>query len=183
MAPAAPPLPPQAQPQPLAQPAVGPCTYQEHYSNAANDPWRGNYATLMAQYMTVPPAITPELLLTRMIVYHHGASTPQAFIMLMTPDPAQASCIILMHWLTQFLVSVLATQWEEMVMAFEGDVLGGQICMTVEWPVTAFRQAANSGALQVPTLANLDALFNVDPPVELVGPFVVNELGTELIRT
>lgn len=120
MAPAAPPLPPQAQPQPLAQPAVGPCTYQEHYSHAANDPWRGNYATLMAQYMTIPPAITPELLLMRMLVYHHGASTPQAFIMLMTPDPAQAICIFLMHWLTQFLVSVPATLWEEMVMAFEG---------------------------------------------------------------
>ena len=55
--------------------------------------------------------------------------------------------------------------------------------MTVEWPVTAFRRAANGGALQVPTLANVDALFNVDLTVELVGPFVVNELGTELIRT
>ena len=65
---AAPPLPPQVQPQPPAPPAVGPCTYQELYSNATNDQWGGDYATLMAQYATVPAILTPpELLLTRPI--------------------------------------------------------------------------------------------------------------------
>ena len=70
-----------------------------------------------------------------------------------------------------------------MVMVFEGDVLHGQICTMVKWPVMAFQQAANGGALQVPTPANLDALFDADPTLELVGPFVVNKPGTELIWT
>jgi hypothetical protein len=68
-------------------------------------------------------------------------------------------------------------------MAFEGDVLGGQTCTVVEWPATAFRLAANGAAIQVPTLANLDALFDGDPLLETVGPFVANEVGTEIIRT
>ena len=88
-----------------------------------------------------------------------------------------------MHRPTIFPVSVPATQWDEIVtMAFEGDVLG-QTCTVVEWPASGFRQAANAGALQVPTLANLDALFDGDPLAETVGPFAANEVGTELVRT
>lgn len=44
-------------------------------------------------------------------------------------------------------------------MAFEGDILGGQTCMVIEWSATGFQQALNGAAIQVPTLANLDALF------------------------
>ena len=50
------------------------------------------------------------------------------------------------------------------------------MCTTIEWPPTAFCQAANGGALQVPTLENLDALFDVDPQVNLVGPFAGGEV-------
>jgi hypothetical protein len=56
--------------------------------------------------------------------------------------------------------------------------------MVVEWPAMAFRLAANGAAIQVPTLANLGALFDGDPLLErTVGPFVANEVGTEIIRT
>lgn len=41
----------------------------------------------------------------------------------------------------------------------------------VEWPQMAFRQAVNGGVLQVPTLANLDAIFDADPLLDLVGLF------------
>jgi hypothetical protein len=68
-------------------------------------------------------------------------------------------------------------------MAFEGDVLG-QTCMTVEWPAVAHRLLVSNGAgLQVPTLENLDALFAADPGANVVGPFALNEAGTETIRT
>ena len=35
----------------------------------------------------------------------------------------------------------------------------------------------------MPTLVNLDALFDADPLLQMVGPFAANEVGTELIRT
>jgi hypothetical protein len=47
----------------------------------------------------------------------------------------------------------------------------------------AFRLAANRAPIQVPTLANLDALFDSDPLLEMVGPFVANKVGTKIIRT
>jgi hypothetical protein len=135
----------------------------------------------MGQYAGIP-ANTPEALLTRMLAY--APSTPQAFIMLgALPDPAMLGRMTLLHRPTRFPVSVPATQWDETVMAFEGDVLGGQTCTAVEWPVTGFRQAANGAALQVPTLENLDGLFAADPHLETVGPFAANENGTELVRT
>ena len=58
---------------------VGPRSYREFYTDTANDPWAGNYATLMAQYAM---GLTNMLkgLLTRMLAY--SPSTPQAFIML-----------------------------------------------------------------------------------------------------
>ena len=170
-----------AQPQPPAPLPVGPRSYREFYANAANDPWAGNYAGLMGQYLAVP-ANTPEALLTRMLAY--GPGTPQAFIMMEAQaDPLLLGRVTLMHRPTRFPISVPATQWDETIMAFEGDVLGGQTCTVVEWPATGFRQAANGAALQVPTLANLDAMFAADPQLDTVGPFAVNENGTELIRT
>ena len=38
-------------------------------------------------------------------------------------DPAVVGQIVLMHHPTKHSVSVPPTQWDEMVMAFEGDVL------------------------------------------------------------
>jgi hypothetical protein len=55
------PVPPQ--PQPLAPHPVGPRSYCEYNTDAANDPWAGDYAELMAQYTAVT-ANTPEALLT-----------------------------------------------------------------------------------------------------------------------
>ena len=179
---AVPPVPPaQPQPQPPAPQPVGPRSYREFYLDVANDPWGGDYAMLMAQYAG-GPANTPERLLTRMLAY--SPSTPQAFIMLEErQDPTLVGRVMLMHRPTKFPVSVPPTPWDETVMAFEGDVLGGQTCTVVAWPATAFRLAANGAAIQVPTLANLDALFGGDPLLEMVGPFVANEVGTEIIRT
>ena len=88
---------------------------------------------------------------------------------------------MLMHHPTKFPVSVPPTPWDETVMASKGDVLGGQTCMVVEWPAMAFRQVANGAAIQVPTLANLDALFDANPLLEMVGPFMANEVGTKLV--
>ena len=164
---------------PLA-PAVGPRTYLEIYSDAANDPWGGVYRDIMSQFTTVA-ANTPETLTTRMLAY--GPTTPQAYVMLAAgTDPGVVGRIVLMHRPTKHSVSVPPTQWDETVMAFEGDVLG-QSCTAVEWPPTAFRQVSNGAALQVPTLVNLDALFDADPLLQTVGPFAANEVGTELIRT
>lgn len=99
------------------------------------------------------------------------------------PDPALLGQMTLMHHPWQFPVSVPATHWDETVFVFEGDVLGKQMCTMVEWPQMAIQQAANGGTLQVPTLDNLDALFDVDPLQELVGPFTAGEVSTELIQT
>jgi hypothetical protein len=87
-----------------------------------------------------------------------------------------------MHRPTRHPVLVPPTQWDKMILAFEGDILG-QSCTTVEWPATAFWQVSNGAALQVPTLVNLDALFDADPLLQMVGPFAANEVGTELVRT
>ena len=45
------------------------------------------------------------------------------------------------------------------------------------------RLAANGAGLQVPTLANLDALFAAGPVAIVVGPFVTNKAGTEIVHT
>jgi hypothetical protein len=98
------------QPQPPVPPQlpVGPRTYLETYSNAANDPWQGAYADLMAQYTTVA-AITPEILMTHMLSY--GPEMPQAFIMLAAgADPVQLGRIVLMHHPTKHPVRIPATQ-------------------------------------------------------------------------
>ena len=124
----------------------------------------------------------PEGLLTRMLSYL--PSTPQVFIMLEAQqDPVLLGWVTLMHCPTKFPVSMPPTPCDEMVIAFEGDVLGGQACMVVEWPATGFWQASNGAVIQVLTLTNLDALFDADPLLKTVGPFAANEVGTKLIRT
>jgi hypothetical protein len=84
-------LPPLVVP-PLA-PAVGPRTYLEIYSDAANDPWGGVYRDIMSQFTTVA-ANTPETLTTRMLAY--GPTTPQAYVMLAAgTDPGVVGRIVL----------------------------------------------------------------------------------------
>jgi hypothetical protein len=91
----------------------------------------------MGQYSAIP-ANTPEVLLRWMLSY--APSMPQVLIMLEAQmDPMLLGWMTLMHRPTWFPVSVPVTQWDETVlMAFEGDVLGGQTCTTVEWPATRF---------------------------------------------
>jgi hypothetical protein len=55
--------------------------------------------------------------------------------------------------------------------------------MAVEWPTVTHRLPANGAGLQVLTFTNLDALFAADPAAIVVGPFVANEAGTEIVRT
>ena len=135
---AAQPLPlPMAQPQPQEPQALGPRTYRELYSDATRDPWGGDYTALLGQY-AMTAVITPEQLLMRTLSY--SQDTPQAFVMLAARrDPAQIGRIVLMHRPIHFPISVPPTQWDKMVMALEGYVLGGQICTTVEWPATGLR--------------------------------------------
>lgn len=172
------PLPPLVVPPPV--PAVGPRTYLKTYSNAANGPWGGVYGDIMSQFTMVATNM-PEALTTHLLAY--GSSTLQAYIMLAAGmDPRVVGWIVLMHHPTKHAVSVPPTQWDKMVMAFEGDMLG-QSCTTVEWPLMAFRQVSNGAALQVPMLVNLDALLNADPLLQMVRPFAANEVGTELIHT
>jgi len=90
--------------------------------------------------------------------------------------------IVTMHCPIRHPISIPATQWDDMIMAVEGDMLG-QMCTAVEWLTVTHRLAANGAGLQVPTLANLDALFAADPAAIVVGPFVANEAGTEIVRT
>ena len=173
--PAPPPQPPAPPP-----PTVGPRTYREYYLDAANDPWAGNYGALMRQYDAIP-AVVPDALTLRMLSY--GPSTPQAFIMLAAgPDPAAVGRVVMMHCPTRHPISIPEMDWDDMIMAFEGDVLG-QTCTVVEWPAISHRLASNGAGLQVPTMANLDALFAANPQAIVVGPFAANEAGTETIRT
>jgi hypothetical protein len=85
-------------PQPVPLP-IGPRMYLEYYNDAANDPWNGVYAGLMAQYEAIA-ANTPEALLTRMLLAY-GPSTPQAFVMLAAgPDLVLLGHMTLMHRLS-----------------------------------------------------------------------------------
>ena len=96
---AVPPVPPVLpQPQPPApQQLVGPWSYLEYYTDAANDPWARNYSGLMGQYSAIP-ANTLEVLLTRMLSYapssyagsvHHAGGTNGSSIV--RPDDTHAS--------------------------------------------------------------------------------------------
>ena len=111
------PVPPPQPPAP-PPPTVGPRTYREYYLDAANDPWAGNYGALMRQYDAIP-AVVPDALTLRMLSY--GPSTPQAFIMLAAgPDPAVVGRIVTMHRPTRHPISIPETDWDDMIMAFEG---------------------------------------------------------------
>jgi hypothetical protein len=120
---------------------VGPRTYREYYLDATNDPWAGHYGALMGQYDAIP-GVMPEALTLRMLSYGH--STPQAFIMLTAgADPMAVGRIVTMHRPTHHPISIPVTQWDDMIMVLEGDVLG-QICTAVEWPVAAHRSLVAS---------------------------------------
>ena len=168
--------PPPLVPQPAGAPAlqagpiVVPNTYLDKYLDQAHDVFNGNYINLYHEYAVGNN--TPATL--RNASYRDGNMGTFLHLLVHVRDlqagPDDPGTIVALHCLTRHEARLGQAQYafDNMGLAFYGDVINGQAPSTVVVPDHWFNQV---GPTQVPTHGLLNQQLVADPAAQSVGPF------------
>ena len=164
---------------PAVLPAAPPCaSYLDYFSNAANDPFHGQYAAAMAPYdvplQNNPGTLSPDQVRT-LVIGARAQRVPTAFLLMHDG---------LLHIYLQAdkfhpRMGLPATPWDDLIFAQKGDLHRNQ-AVIIEWKADYFRQLNQQ--LLVPTSVTIDTTLAAQPELELLGPYAQAEGGTELIK-
>ena len=157
------------------------CSYKEFYSNVDNDPYNGNYNSLLTPYITnIAGGATHTPMQVAEMVYsasqHH---LPTAFLVV-----GEDSRLHAYHRVTKFSprLGLPATIWDGEAFATSGDLFRNSP-VAVDWDNNRFHQTA--GNIQVPLAATIDTAIadaTLAAPVTMFGPYAASDAGSEPVR-
>jgi hypothetical protein len=160
-----------------------PATYREAYQHPANDAFNGNYTNLYNEY-TIGTTTPLDL---RNALYRDGNTGTFINILVHVRDrnPAAADdpgAIVGYHRLTRrdARFGQVPTPFDNLGLAYFGDVVNGQAPATVVIPDTLYNQVQ---VVQVPTDARLLQLIAAEPARETFGPFAAGDPDVSPITT
>ena len=163
--------------------AIGPaqpvsCLYRDYFSDAANDPFRGDYTQVLSPYGVplanqniISPAEVQQLALSGQTQH-----VPSAFL-LQLPDGKLHIFLQLARFDTR--MGLPATPWDNSLYVQKGELFHNQ-AQLVAWHSSYFHQA--NASLRVQTSATIDTSFAGDPAAVHLGPHADADAATELIR-
>jgi hypothetical protein len=178
-------IPPAPQPQqpylqapiPVPLPHPSPNNYLETYARPEADSFNGNYTNLYNEFSV--GNTTPQDL--RNALYRDG-NTGTFLHLLVHVRPANAApadpgMIVVYHRLTRHdaRFGQVPTVFDNMGVAFFGDVHNGQAPISVTIPDAHFNQ---STVVQTPTDGLLAQLIAADPDAEVFGPYAAGDADT-----
>ncbi len=155
--------------QPLGAP-IAPQTYLEKYLDPATDPFVGNYINLYNEYAvgnTQPAAL-------RTAVYRDGNVGTLLHGLVHVRDalagPDDPGTILALHRLTRHdpRLGQVPQPYDNLGLAFFGDLVNGQLPTTVVIPDSWFNQTTQ---VQAPTVGHLAQLLAAQPGAEAFGPY------------
>mmetsp|Transcript_6869 Transcript_6869/g.13921 ORF Transcript_6869/g.13921 Transcript_6869/m.13921 type:complete len:711 (+) Transcript_6869:32-2164(+) len=167
--------------------ALGPATnihqtYHDLYTDPSWDPLAGEYATLYRDFTaagTTPAALRDNL--------YNSANTGGLIHLLAhvrdaNAVPADPGYIVGYHRLTRHVAGFGqgGRPFDGQGHAFMGDVINGQVPITVGVPDTLFNMLP---AVQVPTSGLMDQLLLADPVTHVVGPFAAGDPDITAVTT
>ena len=154
-----------------AGPQVVPNTYLEKYLDQSNDVFNGNYVNLYHEYSVGNN--TPAAL--RNATYRDGNMGTYLHVLVHLRDPQAGpndpGTIVALHRLTRHesrLGGQAQYSFDNLGLAYYGDVINGQAPSTVVVPDTWFNQV---GPVQVPRPGLLAQEFAADPNAQSFGPY------------
>ncbi len=156
-------------------------SYRTKFSDAAYDPFNGDYRSIMDTYhvpIQANNAPTPaELSAAASNARSSGTLIPTAFLLLQRDH--KIHCY---HSISKFTprLGMPATPWDNFLFATKGD-LYENVAQTTYWRSEYFHQVP--GQFRVGTPATLDTALGGDPLLEQqVGPYNDQDAGTEIVR-
>jgi hypothetical protein len=161
--------PPAAVP-PLGTP-IAPNTYHEKYMDPATDPFAGNYLNLYNEYAVgnTPPAWL------RTSVNRDGNVGTLLHGLVHVRDaqagPNDPATIVALHRLSRNdpRLGQVPQPYDNLGLAFFGDIVNGQLPTTVVIPDAWFTQTAQ---VQAPTVGHMAQLLAAQPGSEAFGPYL-----------
>jgi hypothetical protein len=159
-------------------------TFTEYYNNAAYDEYTRQYANIMATFRT-PGGLLPPAQLRELVSNNpRESSTGYAALCLPAGNPAHQGTIYAIHSVAKFSARLgqPATQWDGLLFCSINDVVGNQIPTTVAFPLDGFSRQNGGAHFRVGLPELMDAMFNVNPALELLPAFGNFDAGTELIE-
>jgi hypothetical protein len=166
---------------PLGAP-VAPNTYLEKYMDPANDPFAGNYLNLYNEYAvgnTQPATL-------RTAVYRDGNVGTLLHGLVHVRDalagPNDPGIIMALHRLSRHdpRLGQVPQPYDNLGLAFFGDLVNGQLPATVVVPDAWFNQTAQ---VQAPTVGHLAQLLAAQPGTEAFGPYLAGQADVTPVVT
>ena len=176
------PLPPAGVPAPQAGPLVVPNTYLEKYLDQSYDAFHGNYINLFNEYAVGNN--TPAAL--RNATYRDGNMGTYLHVLVHVLDaqagPNDPGTIVALHRLTRHEARLGQAQYpfDNLGLAFYGDVINGQAPSTVVIPDTWFNQI---GPVQSPSHGLLAQEMAAHPNSNSFGPYVAGVADVTPVTT
>ena len=164
------PLPP---PTPGSAPLV---YYRDYFSDASNDPFNGDYTAVLAPYgVPAADAMAPADL--RNLAFNsRSQNVPTAFLLQHDDDGLLHIYLQLDRFNSR--MGLPPTAWDNRNFIGKGD-LHHNNHITVEWQNDYFNQ---SNQIRVPSTEVIDGAYAADANANILGPYVVADAGTEVIR-
>jgi hypothetical protein len=165
---------PPAIPPVLPAANVPPTTYLDQYLDAKHDSFQGNYVNLYNEYAVGNTQPAP----LRTAVYKAGNSGTFLHGLVHVRDPTglpdDPGTIVAVHRLVRHesYIGQVPVPYDNLGLAFYGDVINGQAPTTVTIPDMWFNQTP---VVQVPTHGRLLQEFALHPNMHLFGPYMAGE--------
>jgi len=165
-----------------AVPAPQSANYRELYSLPDKDPYNGNYVNLYQGYET--GTTTPLELRNSLFRDGNNGTYINLLVHVRSPTlpPDEPGHIVVYHRVTRkdTRFGQVALSYENVGLAYFGDVLGGQTPTTVVIPDLLFNSLP---VIQVPTGPRLQQLMAADPAAVTFGPFQAGDPDVTPVTT
>jgi hypothetical protein len=176
-------------PLPLGGPPLVPpaqtATFTEYYAEATYNKHNQNYANVMNIFSSPGGLQTPAQL--RELVSNNPRELSLGFAVLSIPtnNPAHTGTIYAIHSIAKFAsrLGQPAAQWDDHIYGSINETVGNQGPTTVEFPNDAFTRLGGGALYQVGLAQRMDAMYNADPNLGVLGPFGKFDAGTELVQS
>ena len=161
-------------------------TFVEYYNDASVDEFHGNYTNVMTIF-TCPgdPTVTPASIRELVTNDPNNSSLGYLFLVADSDDVNDVGLLYGVHNVAKYATRLghPATPWDNKSYGSLHDVTGNQIPTTVLFPSDTFTKVGAGANYTVPNEQLMAATYAADPNLALVGPFVNNAAGTELVSS
>lgn len=156
-------------------------TFADYYSDSANDDLQGNYRELMASFGPTSGE-QPADLRANACSDARASGTGYLRLEALPGNPAHPGQLVAYHLASQVVrrTGHAPTQWDNRLFMYTGDLVGGAMSATYEFPGDGFVRINNGNDFAIPLLGTALHRYASDPTAVMLGPYNQFDVGAKL---